>query len=376
MDPCNTKSNQKRQRQRENGNHSPPQRKSPRLLAKHGPPPIKITDLNDDCLEKIFDRLDLLSLFNVAVSNEWLRPAARIVYKRRIGTKVTHLIAVTGRTDVVDRGARIAVRGLKMCLQYLRCLGPSISDLCIGYGDLDSQRCEYIHQYVNKYCAENLEKLFFVNKPSGRIQCFVGPFINVRNVTVSFGNLGDQLPLFPQWFPNVQRLMLNSVRMDKCIVKMPFNDLHYLKIDNINKGFLRKYASHLVCASRQLSTLEIHTSDYPEMSIVTLLNMIKDNQSIRKLIVQMGRYSEIVNPLEMQQFVNEHPTVRKLDFQNYNFTADIVIGLIRQLNSLKKFRFQIINAAEYDRFVSELAGQWQTTLFADFYGHQIVTVDR
>lgn len=49
--------------------------------------PTKCTDLNDDCLQKIFEHLNLIELFNVAVANEWLRPAAGIVYKRKFGMK-------------------------------------------------------------------------------------------------------------------------------------------------------------------------------------------------------------------------------------------------------------------------------------------------
>lgn len=53
--------------------------------------PIKITDLYDDCLAKCFEYLDLRSLFNVSVANEWLRPAANDVYKRKFGRKMVQI---------------------------------------------------------------------------------------------------------------------------------------------------------------------------------------------------------------------------------------------------------------------------------------------
>lgn len=76
-----------------------PQRKSERLIARSRgiiaerqqldipKQPTKITGLIDDCLEKIFEHLDIGSLFNAAVANEYLRPAASNVFKRKFGTE-------------------------------------------------------------------------------------------------------------------------------------------------------------------------------------------------------------------------------------------------------------------------------------------------
>lgn len=54
----------------------------------------KITDLNDDCLERIFMLLDVENLLNVKLANKWLGPAADIVYKRKFGTYSVCLYSV------------------------------------------------------------------------------------------------------------------------------------------------------------------------------------------------------------------------------------------------------------------------------------------
>lgn len=64
--------------------------------------PTKIIDLNDDCLVKIFKSLNIEDLFNVAVANEWLRPAANSVYKRKFGAKKIHLNGVCGDTSMLS----------------------------------------------------------------------------------------------------------------------------------------------------------------------------------------------------------------------------------------------------------------------------------
>lgn len=43
----------------------------------------KIIDLNDDCLVKIFEYLNIQNLLNVALANDWLRSAANDLYKRK-----------------------------------------------------------------------------------------------------------------------------------------------------------------------------------------------------------------------------------------------------------------------------------------------------
>lgn len=125
---------------------------------ENGPQPMKITGLNDDCLVKIFKDLDLESLFNVAVANQWLRPAARHVYKRRFGGNRVDIIGDGySSTPLENCKSIISVAGLKMCLQYLRCFGPSIIDLVVRYAEWNDVRCEHIHFYINKYCTESLK---------------------------------------------------------------------------------------------------------------------------------------------------------------------------------------------------------------------------
>lgn len=92
-------------------------------------PQLKIIGLNDDCLVKVFDYLSLLELFNVAIANEWLRPAAAAVYKRRFGgypvtiNKCCDVRGFIPPTSPYKSNDRIDIFGLKMCLRYLRCFG-------------------------------------------------------------------------------------------------------------------------------------------------------------------------------------------------------------------------------------------------------------
>lgn len=83
------KSKPNQEHQNENGNSPSSQHKSQSPpLPVASDEPMKITDLDDDCLEKIFGYLNLRCLFNVAAANVWLRPAVGVVYKRKFVSKI------------------------------------------------------------------------------------------------------------------------------------------------------------------------------------------------------------------------------------------------------------------------------------------------
>lgn len=130
---------------------------------------IKITDLNDDCLMQIFGHLDLKSLFNVAIANEWLRPAAAMVYKKRFGNNE---VQMSNSSNYYNRNhsfragkeenTTIAVSGLKSCLLYLRCFGSSIIKLKVDYElPIFDKRYVHLHRYINTYCADSLSEMAF-----------------------------------------------------------------------------------------------------------------------------------------------------------------------------------------------------------------------
>lgn len=360
----------------------------PKSQRPNTPPPVqpmKITDLDDVCLEKIFGHLDMYNLFNVAVSNEWLRPAAQFIYKRKFGTKMVCLTAIENcaysRSKLFDVGCISIVSGLKISLQFLRCIGPSISILAIIYRNSGDKWSECIHQYVNKYCTESLTILVLCEKTSIPIKNVEKPFVNVQNVVVINSDLGNQFASFPQWFPNLNTLEFHNVRMYDRSIEMPFNHLQRLAIDvnngTLRNGFTKREAAHLLHLCPTIDSLEIRIpAGRQGMTLNTLIKIIKNNQTIRELVVPMEKYWSIVKLSEIQHFVSEHPTMSVIWFENYKFTADTVAALIWQLNGLKQLKFQIKNSMEYNEFASQLDEHWKSTLYIDSSGRHFVELIR
>lgn len=372
METRSSKSKQKRQR--EHKNRPCAQRRSQRILEKSQSPsmssggqdePMKITDINDFCLQKIFEHLDSLSLINVAIANEWLRPAASVIYKRKFGMKEVCISNNRYNAPFTSFSHHTVITGLKMCLPFLRCLGSSISGLTIWYHGWADKQCKYIHQYINRYCAESLVAIKFSTKTNSiSIEPFEKPFVNVQTVGVLNTDLGNQWPSFAKWFPNMRSLKLMDVRTLCRIDLSKFDHLNELSINVAYDGgnSTGKKANSLLKQVPQLHSLDIRGLG---LTMNTLLNIIKTNRVICNLKVNLFQYSVAANVLEIQRLINDHPMLIELEIMGLGFAFDTIMPLISQLNLLKQFRFQIVNRLEYNRLVAQLDGQWRSS-FSDY----------
>lgn len=363
------------------------------------PPPLKITDLNDDCLKKCFNYLDLASLFAVSVANEWLRPAANVVYKRKFGAKKVQIkgeqfpfwlfsanditMPLDLKSEPYEFDDSIHVCGIKTCLQFLRCLGPVIGNLTIGYLQLDDNEYDYIHQYINKYCAETLTGIVFQDKLNYPIEHFDKPFVNVQAVAVYHSELANQCRSFAQWFPNMRSLELRDVKMLDHTMKMPFRHLRDLQI-NINGGkcgLTKRMAARIFHLSPKLQHLKIRVFGRQGMALSTLLNIIEVNQHVCDLHVSMENHSMKVWSWDVERLVNEHPSLIELDLTGHTFKEDDALMVIQQLKLLQTFRFQLENARGYGDFVAQVKNvhdQWKPSVRTECWNkhRQVVTLER
>lgn len=345
------------------------------------PAPKKIIDLIDDCLETIFGHLDLHSLFSVGVASEWLRPAANVVYKRKFSNNMINFHGVQlphdfhyyrahahAYTNIKEYFSvcfgKVSFTDFKICLQFLRCFGSSLSNVHMYYHGSNSQRYDYIHQYLNKYCAETLLELELIIKPRLLIKHFDKPFVKVQTVALHYCHLGEQFPSFRQWFPNARSLKQFNVLMDDRWVDEPFEHLEYVRIDVNNglkrDGFTKTEAVQLLRSCRQLKSLEIHMPGRQGMNMPTLLNIIEEKLAIEVLALCMDRYCTTPKLTEIQRLINEHPLLVELHVKNFKFTIGSALAVIRQLNRLKTFYFQFNDPLESVQLANHLDGnQWK-----------------
>ena len=377
MDECQSNSSLKRQLNNEQRpkNEVKRQRLDPAEVKEPAAvQPLKIIDLNDDCLTKIFGYLNLRSLLNVANANEWLRPAAADVYKRKFGTKTVQLSIHDNRPKTrssvhndcpvqcavpKEYKHSIEMNSSLLCFQYIRCFGSSISDLTIDYNESKPKLIEHLHHYINEYCAESLIEIGFRSKPNHSIEQFVKPFVNIENVNVDGGNFGKQLLSFIKWFPRMRYLEFRNVQVNHHFSAIHFQHLEHLTIDDCNQIGLTFYdAKNLLQSNQQLKSIEIKT-DLHKIPIGTWLVIIKDHKSLTKLSLMRNEWS-FVNSAVVQRLINEHPSLVELNMQNNMFTVNLVITLIERLKSLKMFSFNLYHwdIRELESTLKECHKRW------------------
>lgn len=252
----------------------------------------KITDLNDDCLERIFMLLDVENLLNVKLANKWLGPAADIVYKRKFGTYSVCLYSVhnpqnTSRAvaSIICEDDNINITDFKVCLQFVRCFSAFITHLDLYYGRLESARYDYVHQYINRYCADSLIAFRIHCKPAFAIKNFEKPFVAVQTVQLYGCDLCEQCLPLAEWFPNVRELNINGFGLRHHLITAPPTQLEQVSftMTDTKRGFilsLHGCIGNLVKSNRKLQKLTIKT--FVQIAMTPLLNVIRKNRSDSK----------------------------------------------------------------------------------------------
>lgn len=194
--------------------------------------------------------------------------------------------------------------------------------------------------------------------------------------------MGNKFALFPQWFPNLQQLKLQHVLMDDRSIEMPLQHLQHLDIDvhngTLSYGLTKKEAARLLQLCPLLNSLEIRMQANHGMTMSTLLNVIKDNPLITKLIVQMDRFWTDVDRCEVKRLTDEHANFVELELDNYRFTNETANSLILDLGNLRKIQFRMAKIeGEHERFLHELDHQWQTSIGCKvFENYYILSLER
>lgn len=322
--------------------------------------------------------LNLENLYNVTVANECLRAAANDVYKRKFATKV-NLFRVHGiqKSSTPYQNENIVfIYNFETCHQFLRCFGSSIKHLIIDYGQTTSNRYDYIHQYINEYCAETLVTIEFCGKLPFPNAKFDKPFVNVRNVDIIDCDLGEQFHQIFKWFPDQSHLnILFDVWNHPFFIVAPPPELKHLviKFNGIKcVEFSERYKRVVdqLQLNHQLQSLTIKSNTI-RMTMNFLLDIIIENQSISKLIVDTGGCT-LVNKSETLRLVQEHQMLVELDLPFYRFTSANVNTIVRRLTLLQKFCFRIQGERVHKSIMSKLDCKWRST----YRGGSYVTLNR
>lgn len=328
-------------------------------------PTTKIVHLTEGCLVNIFECLDLASLLSVAAASKWLRPAAAEVYDRKFGAMLVKMFECSDEIDacLYERYESIEVYGLKTCLHFLRCFGSTIRDLLITYTRSNTKQYQYVFEQVADFCTKGLNRIRFWSMPNiGIVQQRQMAFGNVKTVEFCFSDLGQHWPTIVECFPNIQNLILmhNDHGKGDSMIRAPLNSLKGICIVASSLIRSQKTVKNLLHMASQLKRLKITTTDNLKIPMNTLLDWIKFDQGISKLIVKHPELIETigVSAEDVQQLIDNNPALVVLDLYNYQFAPDDAIKVVRELGSLKQFRL-LMDRSDYTYLVNQLGLVWE-----------------
>lgn len=317
-----------------------------------------ITNIYYDCLERIFDYLDLESLLSVAGTCKRLQVAAAAKFSDEFAHKSVHLYLVdyneqlhSSRIELnVDH---ISVVGAKLCFSLLRCFGAKIRHLGVSYVHVHDIQCDNLDDFINQYCANTLIGLSLACKRTFKMECFEKPFTSIERVEIYGGDLRTHMVNFVKWFPNLRHLEMNMfITYDETAMAVRLPKLEHLTITTYNRNVL----FNILCANRQLQSVRIIS--FCVLSLGEILNTIAETPLISKL--GMDAHITQSNVSDLNRFVFERPSTRLPLILCH---GDDAIELMRQLNALKRFEFKLKNRLECDRYLKQLDDKWQHTVW-------------
>lgn len=365
---------------------------------------------NHDCLEHIFMRMDIETLLSVAHSSKLFQTLAASVFERKYGNTIVWLICskfcVAFWTTAEDIKS-IGDTRLKMVLPLLRVFGAKIAKLRLHYhsyqfgtSTLDNAKrrsmesmMRKIDEYINMYCADTLIRFDIRCKLKFSFD-FPKPFKKIERVSVHGTHLYDNLLDFVDWFPNLQHFETNADCIDRRFNNVTLPHLKHLTVlfgdfpyrTYVGEQMVQlKNAGELLKANQQLHTVELHLHffDCEYFTFKNLLDLITDNPRLLKIVFGVQAHANqcirAIDSDEVNRIVNEHSGLIELKINNdHEIGADDAITMVRGLNSLKKFRFNI-NEFEYKGFIDQLTSDWEHStsgLSNDGRKHYVVDLHR
>lgn len=271
--------------------------------------PLKLDDLNIDCLGRIFMFLELNDLLNIADSNKYLKQTADVVFVSKYGRKNLSLHCICIPYKPRDW---ILVKELKSCLQLLRCFGKSISKLLLCSDSHNStyvRLFKHIVGYCEEYCAEFLTDITIVN--------------------------GEKvMKLFQKPFPNVTAVRIDRTTLEKKLLNELFPKMESLSFTN-TRGF--KVSDHVVDHFPCLKHLRMSAGPHWEPHVIPILQL---NKQLRSLELNTS-YKFLEEALEVVS--NQLHQLESLDVVLENVSYNYVEYIVKEfhLNILKNLTIRV-----------------------------------
>lgn len=167
----------------------------------------KIVDVNNDCLESVFELLEFQDLINLAEANKHLSVAAEIVFARKLKKRsITVEIGISFvLPDITIYDKEVCIRSPLLAVRVIRHFGQSISGIHLNIGTSSSLRKKFF-VHVNEYCYKTLNILSIFGNYSAIFAAVEHSFENVEKFTSYMGTIESGCEHIIRLFPRVRQL--------------------------------------------------------------------------------------------------------------------------------------------------------------------------
>lgn len=214
---------------------------------------IKVTDVNDYCLEHIFDYLSLNDLLNVGQSNTTFQYAAGIVFKRKYGDDVEIVLSEDYGFECYVESLQIDIMRFKY---FISVFGNFISSISLTYDGCPDLKNKKIFEQIYKRISslESLTEISFSGFPKGCLKKFSKPLPNVKSISLNECDLSNKTVLLSKIFPKLHHLDINCRQFTKHNqIIAHFPELKNLELSQVREANLKEFQS-LLSLNPQLSS--------------------------------------------------------------------------------------------------------------------------
>lgn len=174
--------------------------------------PLQLTDINNDCLRRIFEYLEVVDLVNVAEADDNFIPVAADVILRRI-----------------RRPNGISIRA-DVFAAFLTHFGHFAFYMTIEFGNMQNLE---LQECLETYCRKSLRGLIAKHMNENHFESIQKPFVQLKNLQIVESTLGRKMSQMSLWFPNLVSLTLSDVNLTQPkFMEVNLPQLEHLAIDD------------------------------------------------------------------------------------------------------------------------------------------------
>lgn len=180
---------------------------------------LQLIDINDHCLDIIFEHLELMDWFNLAKSHERFIPVIRSLFSRRHRGKK---VILHSGTKFMTTSNEITVPKY-MINSFIEYFGQKIQNLQIKYLAAKTEKL------ITKHCADSVIVLTLCS--SINFDQINKPFEMVQSLVLDGCVLGKNSSQLNIWFPNIVSLRLRKIQsIHSASLETHFPNINHLTI--------------------------------------------------------------------------------------------------------------------------------------------------